>query len=105
MPVCKACAVVKSPIATASIATEAWRSVRMNCIVGLPPDEQKRTGVLVLVDRFSKMVHFAPVSAHVTVETTAKIFLDIIFRHHVLPESVVSDRYPRSTSAFWAELF
>ena len=51
------------------------------------------------------MVHFAPVSAHVTAETIAKIFIVLIFRHHGLPESIVSDRDPRFTSAFWAELF
>ncbi|KAG3133996.1 hypothetical protein PI124_g18306 [Phytophthora idaei] len=43
----------------------------MNFIFGLPPDDQGRTGVLVLVDRFSKMVHLAPVSDQVTAEETA----------------------------------
>ena len=95
----------QTPFRPLPIATEAWRSVSMDFIFGLPPDEEKRTGVMVLVDRFSKMVRFAPVFAHVTAETTAKIFLDLIFRHHGLPESIVSDRYPHFTSAFWAELF
>ncbi|CAI5703327.1 unnamed protein product [Peronospora effusa] len=108
---CETCQRVKpapssqAPLRPLPIATEAWRSVSMDFIFGLPPDEQKRTGVLVLVDRFSKMVHFAPVSANITAETTAKIFIDLIFRHHGLPESIVSDRDPRFTSAFWAELF
>ncbi|CAH0490574.1 unnamed protein product [Peronospora farinosa] len=77
----------------------------MDFTFGLPPDEQKGTGVLVLVDRFSKMVHFAKVSANITAETTAKIFIDRIFRHHGLPEYIVSNHDPRFTSAFWAELF
>ncbi|CAH0485705.1 unnamed protein product [Peronospora farinosa] len=54
----------------------------MDFIFGISPDEQKRVGVLVIVDRFSKMAHFAPVSAHITAETTAKIFIDLICRHH-----------------------
>ena len=108
---CEICQRVKpapssqAPLRPLPIATEAWRSVSMDFIFGLPPDEQKRTGVLVFVDRFSKMVHFAPVSAHVTAETTAQIFIDLIFRHHGLPESIVSDRDPCFTSAFWATLF
>uniref|UniRef100_A0AAV1TYY7 Integrase catalytic domain-containing protein n=1 Tax=Peronospora matthiolae TaxID=2874970 RepID=A0AAV1TYY7_9STRA len=108
---CEICQRVKpapssqAPLRPLPIATEAWRSVSIDFIFGLPPDEQKRTGVLVFVDRFSKMVHFAPVSAHVTAETTAQIFIDLIFRHHGLPESIVSDRDPRFTSAFWATLF
>ncbi|CAH0486082.1 unnamed protein product [Peronospora farinosa] len=103
---CETCQRVKpapssqAPLRPLPIATEAWRSVSMDFIFGLPPDEQKRTGVLVLVDRFSKMVHFAPVSANITAETTATIFIDLIFSHHGLPESIVSDRGPRFTSAF-----
>ncbi|CAI5720524.1 unnamed protein product [Peronospora farinosa] len=108
---CETCQRVKpapssqAPLRPLPIATEAWRSVSMDFIFGLPPDEQKRTGVLVLVYRFSKKVHFSPVSAHITAGTTAKIFIDLIFRHHGLPESILSDRDPRFTSAFWAELF
>ncbi|CAI5704781.1 unnamed protein product [Peronospora farinosa] len=61
----------QAPLRPLPIATEAWRSVSMDFIFGLPPDEQNRTSVLVLVDRFSKMVHFAPVSTNITAETTA----------------------------------
>ncbi|GMF49601.1 unnamed protein product [Phytophthora fragariaefolia] len=56
-------------------------------------------------DRFSKMVHLAPVAAEVTADESAELFLDLVFRHHGLPESIVSDRYPRFTSASWTRLF
>jgi len=59
----------------------------------------------VFVDRFSKMVHLAPVHATVTAEESAAIFVDIVFRHHGLPLDIVSDRDPRFTSAFWTRLF
>ncbi|KAE8908122.1 hypothetical protein PF003_g7981 [Phytophthora fragariae] len=72
---------------------------------GLPRDAKGRTGVLVFVDRFSKMVHLAPVAAEVTADESAELFLDLVFRHHGLPESIVSDRDPRFTSAFWTRLF
>uniref|UniRef100_A0AAV1UWH5 Integrase catalytic domain-containing protein n=1 Tax=Peronospora matthiolae TaxID=2874970 RepID=A0AAV1UWH5_9STRA len=103
---CEICQRVKpapssqAPLRPLLIPTEAWRSVSMDFIFGLPPDEKNRTGVLVFADRFSKMVHFAPVSAHITAETTAKIFIDLIFRHQGLPEYIVSNRDPRFTSAF-----
>ncbi|POM79944.1 Hypothetical protein PHPALM_2278 [Phytophthora palmivora] len=51
------------------------------------------------------MVHLAPVSATVTATQSAAIFLDIVYRHHGMPTSVVSDRDPRFTAAFWTELF
>ncbi|KAE8981775.1 hypothetical protein PR001_g23908 [Phytophthora rubi] len=77
----------------------------MNFIFGLPRDAEGRTGVLVFVDRFSKMVHLAPVAAEVTADESAELFLDLVFRHHGLPESIVWDRDPRFTSAFWTRLF
>ena len=95
----------QAPLRPLSIATEAWRPVSMDFTCDFPPDEKNHTGVLVLVDRFRKRVHFAPVTAHVTAETTAKILIDLIFRHNGLLESIVSDRYPRFMAAFWAELF
>ncbi|KAE8987916.1 hypothetical protein PF011_g19387 [Phytophthora fragariae] len=50
----------QAPLRPLPIATEAWRSVSMDFIFGLPPDAEGRTGVLVFVDRFTKMVHLIP---------------------------------------------
>ncbi|KAE8996257.1 hypothetical protein PF011_g15982 [Phytophthora fragariae] len=47
----------------------------------------------------------APVAAEVTADGSAELFLDLVFRHDGLPESIVSDRDPRFTSAFWTRLF
>ncbi|KAE9289215.1 hypothetical protein PF008_g25933 [Phytophthora fragariae] len=77
----------------------------MDFIFGLPRDAEGRTGVLIFVDRFSKMVFLAPIAAEVTADESAELFLDLVFRHHGLPESIVSDRDPRFTSAFWTRLF
>ncbi|KAE9248599.1 hypothetical protein PF002_g5702 [Phytophthora fragariae] len=108
---CEICQRVKpaaskqAPLCPLPIATSAWRSVSMDFIFGLPRDAEGRTGVLVFVDRFSKMTHLAPVAAEVTADESAELFLDLVFRHHDLPESIVSDRDPRFTSAFWTRLF
>lgn len=68
-------------------------------------DTQGHTGILVFVDRFSKIVHFAPAATTITAKQSAAIFLDIVYRHHGLPSLVVSDRDPRFTATFWQELF
>ncbi|POM70223.1 Pol protein, partial [Phytophthora palmivora] len=73
----------------------------MDFVFGLPPDADGRNGIFVFVDRFTKMVHLTPVNYTVT----AAHFVDCVFRHHGLPESIVSDRDPRFTSAFWTALF
>ncbi|CAI5746372.1 unnamed protein product [Peronospora destructor] len=77
----------------------------MDFIFGLAPDSQDRTGILVFVNRFSKMSHLIPVFANVTAAETASHFIDAVYRHHGLPESIISDRDPRFTSAFWSKLF
>ncbi|KAE8992611.1 Transposon Tf2-6 polyprotein [Phytophthora fragariae] len=108
---CEACQRVKpnpskqAPLRPLPVATDAWASVSMDFVFGLPRDTQGRTGVLVFVDRFSKMLHLAPVAASITAKQTAAIFVDVVYRHHGLPSSIVSDRDPRFTSAFWRELF
>jgi len=63
-----------------------------------------RRGLLAFVCHFSKMVHLAPVAAEVTADDSAELFLELVFRHHGLPESIVSDRDLRFTSAFWTRL-
>ncbi|GMF47677.1 unnamed protein product [Phytophthora fragariaefolia] len=95
----------QAPLHPLPIATEAWRSVSMDFVFGLPPDADGRNGVLVFVDRFTKMMHLTPVSDTVTAAETAVHFVDCVFRHHGLPESIVCDRDPRFTSAFWTALF
>ncbi|OWZ07537.1 Retroelement, partial [Phytophthora megakarya] len=80
------------------------KTVELDFVFVLPPDDHGRTGVLVFVDRFSKMVHFVPVSA-VTAEESAVHLIDTVFRYHGMPVSIVSDRNPRFTSAFWSKVF
>ncbi|KAF1325449.1 Pol protein, partial [Globisporangium splendens] len=87
------------------IPQDCWKSVSMDFVFGFPEDKARNTGVVVFVDRLSKMVHVAPVRKHVTAQETACLFLEHVFRYHGLPESIVSDRDPRFTAAFWRELF
>jgi hypothetical protein len=72
---------------------------------GFPHDADGNTGVLVFVDRLSKMVHLVAVPETVDADMCAKLFMDNVFRLHGLPESIISDRDPRFTAAFWSTLF
>ncbi|KAE9322553.1 hypothetical protein PR003_g17198 [Phytophthora rubi] len=60
----------------------------MGFIFGLPPDVEGCSGVLVLVDRLTKMVQLIPVNDTVTAVDSAVHFIDCIFRHHGLSESI-----------------
>ncbi|GMF57423.1 unnamed protein product [Phytophthora fragariaefolia] len=77
----------------------------MDFVFGLPPDAAGNTGVMVFVDRLSKMAHLAAVPDTIDGEATASLFLDRVFRQHCLPEAVVSDRDPRFTGKFWTSIF
>ena len=108
---CEICQRVKpspssqAPLRPLTIAAEARRSVLMDFILELVPYCQNQTGILVFVDRFSKMTHLVPVHASITALETAPHFVDAVFRYHVLPRDIISDRDPRFTSAFWTSLF
>ncbi|CAI5738235.1 unnamed protein product [Peronospora farinosa] len=73
----------------------------MDFVFGFPKDAHGNNGILVFVDRFSKMVHLVAVPESITAEGCARVFIDTIFRLHGLPRELVSDRDPRFTAEFW----
>ncbi|KAG3237640.1 hypothetical protein PI124_g17370 [Phytophthora idaei] len=78
----------------------------MDFIFGLLPDSKRRTGVVVFVDRFSKIVHLAAAPAEVTAVQTARLLVGMVLKkHHGMPLDIVSDRDPRFTARFWQEVF
>jgi hypothetical protein len=76
----------------------------MDFVEGFPKVGGKSL-VLTIVDRFSKMVHFVPLSHPYTAMTMAQAFFDNIVKLHGLPCSIVSYRDPVFTSTLWTELF
>jgi hypothetical protein len=85
------------------IPTRAWQSVSMDFIVELPPSAGY-DAIYVCVDRLTKMAHFIPTTSNVTAQETANLYLSGVYRHHGLPEDIVSDRGPQFTSKFAREL-
>ena len=73
----------------------------MDFVFTIPEDAHKNNGILVFVDRFSKMYHFADVQESNTAPGCARVFIDTVFRLHGLAREQVSDRDPRFTAAFW----
>uniref|UniRef100_A0A670JIX6 Gypsy retrotransposon integrase-like protein 1 n=1 Tax=Podarcis muralis TaxID=64176 RepID=A0A670JIX6_PODMU len=78
-----------------------WEVVGMDFITDLP---RCKTAVMVVVDLLTKMCHFVPCSHAITVEETARLFVEHVFRLHGLPARVVSDRGTQFTSRFWRKL-
>jgi hypothetical protein len=107
---CEVCQRVKpsacsqAPLHSLPVPSDCWKSISMDFVFGLP-NVGNKTGVLVFVDRFSKMVHLTAVSATVSAKQSAIIFIDSVFKLHGMPMEIVSDRDPRFTSRFWQEVF
>ena len=76
----------------------------MDFVFGFPEDAHKNNGILVFVDRFSKMAHLAAVMSQ-SQHSCARVFIDTVFRLHGLPRELVSDSDPRFTAAFGQSVF
>ena len=50
------------------------------------------------------MVHYKPVQMTITAPALAEVILNVVVRHHGLPDSIVSDRGSVFTSKFWSSL-
>uniref|UniRef100_A0A2N9H0U4 Integrase catalytic domain-containing protein n=1 Tax=Fagus sylvatica TaxID=28930 RepID=A0A2N9H0U4_FAGSY len=87
-----------------AIPPRPWHSISMDFVEGLPTSN-KQNVILVIVDRFTKYVHFIFLSHPYTASKVAALFLQHVFKLHGLPSSIVSDRDTVFTSLFWEELF
>lgn len=86
------------------IPEEVWVDISMNFITGLPKSMGKEV-IFVVVDRFSKAAHFMALSHPFTAIQVAQSYLDHVFKLHVWPKSIVSDRDSVFLSNFWKGLF
>jgi hypothetical protein len=80
-----------------------WADIGMDFVEALSRVHGK-TVILFVVDRFSKYCHFIPLAHSYIVESVVQAFFTDIVRLHGIPQSIVSDRDPMFTSAFWREL-
>jgi hypothetical protein len=82
-----------------------WQSVSTDFITSLPKTAKGYDAVAVFVDRLSKRVHVAPCTTTITAPEFAELFADVVFKHHGVPDVLVSDRDPKFVSDFWKSLF
>ena len=52
----------------------------------------------------TKMVHYEPVKVTIDAPGLAEVIIDVVVRHHGLPDSIISDRGAIFTSKFWSSL-
>jgi transposase InsO family protein len=86
------------------VPSAVWADIVMDFVEGFPRVNGKSV-VLIVVDCYSKYVHFIALDHPYTTTSMARVFFDNIVRLHRVPSSIVSDRDPVFTSKFWSELF
>ena len=97
----------KAPIGLAQpmpIPEAPWQQMSLDLVSSLPTTSTGFDTAVVFVDKFSKMVHIAPTVIGCTGADVARLYLEYVFKHHGLVESIVSDRDPRFTGAVWRTL-
>jgi transposase InsO family protein len=86
---------------------QPWKEIALDFMSGVPlsmRDGVAYDAILVVVDRYSKMALYFPVSKTITAVQTADILIDRVFSRFGFPSGIVSDRDPRFTSEFWSDL-
>ena len=91
-----------------SIPTHRWKDLSIDFITGLPISTDWKgdnyDSILVIVNRLTKMVHYKPVKVTINALGLAKAIINVVIRHHGLPDSIVTDRELLFTSKFWSLL-
>jgi len=89
------------------ISDRRWRDISLDFIISLPPSPNEWgvpcKNMLVVVDRLTKQGHFIPCN-NMDALATARMFYFNVFKHHGLPNSIVSDRGTQFVSHFWLAL-
>jgi predicted DNA-binding protein len=86
------------------ILENPWKSISLDFIIDLPPSKGFDT-ILTMVDRFTEMAHFLPCKKTINSQETAELSMREVFRHHGLPDDIISDRGPQFISQCWRHLF
>ncbi|XP_063800275.1 uncharacterized protein LOC134968692, partial [Pseudophryne corroboree] len=86
-----------------SVPRRPWTHLSMDFITDLPMCNKFNT-IWVVVDRFTKMAHFIPLTGLPSASKLAQVFIQEIFRLHGLPEEIISDRGVQFTAKFWRSL-
>ena len=104
---CHACRLSKSRSEKASgllqaveVSENSWECVNMDFVTGLPKSVSGLDAILVMVDKRTKMAHFAACKTTCDAEQSAQLCVQSIVRLHGMPLKILTDEGPQSTSKF-----
>ena len=74
-----------------TVPEKLWQYILVDFIIKLPVSRDHNS-ILVVCDRFFKMLYFIITIEKIIAEKLVKLFRDNIWKLHGLPESVTSDK-------------
>jgi len=87
------------------VPTLPWVDVSMFFMLGLSKTQQNKDSIFVVVDSFSKIVHF--IACNKTNDTIhiEELYIKEVMRLHNIPQSIVFNRDTMFLSHFWVTLW
>jgi hypothetical protein len=81
-----------------------WDMISIDFIVELLESHEYNT-IICVIDSLTKCTHFILTHTTLNAESTALLFLKEVWKHHRMPQVVVSDRGPQFIAEFTHELY
>lgn len=92
-----------APLHPHAIPNHPWETISVD-LIGPLPTSNGYDAILVIVDKFTKMIKVIPTNTTITSEQMAQQYRDHVWRNHGLPKKIISDRGPQFASKFMKDL-
>ena len=89
------------PLALPDEPCRAWTN---DAVTGLPTTRRGNDAIQVYVERLTKLKHFVATKKSDGAKEMAECFVHTVVRAHGVPDTIISDRDPRFTANYYAEL-
>ena len=85
------------------ISEEPWQDISID-MIGPLPRSNKMDAILVIMNRFTKMIRLKATTTNISSEEVAKIYRDEIWKIHGIPKTILSDCGPQFALKFMKDL-